>query len=162
MSKKKQPKEPRADNGQFLPGNTVGLNTRFQKGHDSSSKYSASYPEQMINYFLSSEHAFPTFAGFGVSIGVLIETLERWRDKYPQFKNAYALCKQIQEDRLCNGGLNRMYDPSMAKFLLQNNHGMREKSEQEINATANGAFKVEISYFDEENDNAGNKASDNT
>ena len=84
-------------------------------------KYKKEYCDKIIKYFdvppqrteyrrtfyadgmLKSEEpvtkpaVFPTFQGFANLIGVNITTLHEWRRNYPEFSQAFARAKQIQE-----------------------------------------------------------------
>lgn len=134
----------------FKKGNTIGMETRFKPGHKFSTKYSSEYIDSMYNYFSDSNNIFPTLEGFAVSAGISIRTLERWvhgEKKYPQMAITYAQCKAIQKEKLLLGGLTRAFDAQLVKFIAVNNHGMKEKVEQEVKGDAQ--FKVNISFFDD-------------
>lgn len=127
--------------GQFMRGNTIGEETRFQEGHDFSNKYKEEYCDKIIEYFSADSGKLPTLEGFASSIGVLVETLERWANANAQFKSSFELAKQMQKNKIITDALDRSYDGNFAKFLLVNCHGMREKSEVESTVQA----KVESS-----------------
>ena len=130
--------------GRFTPGNTIGEGTRFKPGNNISSKYNEKYCSDMIAYFMDEEVVFPTFEGYGIRIGVLAETLKNWTNTHPRFRDAHALCEQIQKERLIVGGLTRSFEPSFAKFIASNNHGMREKVEQEVKADTTLEVKINV------------------
>ena len=136
------------NSGQFKKGNTIGMETRFQKGHDVTCKYDEKYCEELISFFsdvkpeIIYEECYypdgtvkarrpasvipaqlPTFEGFAWKIGVTVGTLLN--------------------------GANKQYDGNFAKFLLMNNHGMSEKQMSE------NTFKIVYdnkSSIDEESD----------
>lgn len=162
------------NSGQFKKGNTIGMETRFQKGHDVTCKYDEKYCEELISFFsdvkpeIIYEECYypdgtvkarrpasvipaqlPTFEGFAWKIGVTVGTLLNWRDKYPHFANAYTRAIEKQKEILLINGANKQYDGNFAKFLLMNNHGMSEKQMSE------NTFKIVYdnkSSIDEESD----------
>lgn len=74
----------------------------------------------------------PTIEGFARFLGVNKTTLYEWSKEYPEFSNALEEIKTEQQERLINNGLNGDYNPTIAKLMLSSNHGMKEKSEQDI------------------------------
>lgn len=75
----------------------------------------------------------PSIAGFAIFIGVPKSTLNDWSHAHNEFREALIMLKQTQEAFLLNKGLNKLYDPQMSKFILMNNHGMKEKAEKTVN-----------------------------
>lgn len=137
------------ENGKFEKGNDIGKDTRFKPGHKLSSKYKEEYATELIKYFRDEDVVFPTVEGFAESKGLAIRTVHGWREdeeKYPQFAVAYAQAMAIQREKLLVGGLTRKFDASIVKFLAVNNHGMREKVEQEVKADT--TFTVNINVED--------------
>lgn len=132
------------EGGRFTPGNTIGEGTRFKPGNNISSKYNERYCKEIVEYFLDEEVIFPTFEEFGTRIGVLAETLKNWTMSHPRFRDAHALCEQIQKQRLIVGGLTRAFEPSFAKFVAASNHGMRDKVEQDIKADTTLEVKINV------------------
>jgi hypothetical protein len=73
---------------------------------------------------------FRTLAGFAArELGVDPDTLKEWRDKYPDFSAAYRQAKAIQRDMINAHAMSGGYNASFAKFMLVNNHNMKDKSE---------------------------------
>ena len=135
--------------GGFKKGNTIGFETRFQPGNIKASKYDESYCELMLNYFTDPDEVFPMFEGFANRLGVVSDTLREWRDTQPRFRDTYARCLDIQKQKLLVGGLTERFNAQIVKFMAINNHGMKEKIEQEFKGDA--TINVNISFFDEEN-----------
>lgn len=75
----------------------------------------------------------PSIAGFAIFLGVPKSTLNNWSRTHNEFREALIVLKQTQEAFLLNKGLNKLYDPQMSKFILMNNHGMKEKAEKTVN-----------------------------
>ena len=140
----------RKPNGQFQKGNDIGAETRFKPGNSYviKSKYKDEYCDAMLSYFMNEDIVFPTFEDFASSIGVLAETLKNWTIAHPRFRDIHARCTEIQKHRLLIGGLTERFNPQIVKFLAINNHGMKEKIEQDFKGDVE--FKVNISFFEDE------------
>ena len=146
-------KENRDSKGRFLPGHDEG----FLPGNKLQSKYQASYPDQLLRYFIDETELYPTLEGFAIKHNIKIRTLERWvnsPDKYPRLASVYAQCKAIQLDRLLIGGLVKKFDPQIVKFIAINNHGMKEKTES--NVKTDTELRVKIDFFDEDKNGENN------
>lgn len=135
----------------FESGNTIGMDTRFKPGHQLSCKYKAVYTDSLLAYFVqqSATNALPTIEGWAIENKLKIRTVYDWiekPEKYPHFADAYAQAKAIQKNMLMQKGLTETYNASLVKFLLSNNHGMKEKVEQDVNA--GGALQVNINVVD--------------
>jgi len=74
----------------------------------------------------------PTIEGFARFIDVNKSSLYEWESKEPEFSNALEKIRIEQQERLLNSGLSGAYNSTIAKLILSSNHGMREKSEQDI------------------------------
>jgi len=75
----------------------------------------------------------PTVEGFAVYIRVSKSTVYEWRAKYKEFSDALERISIEQQKRLLNNGLSGDYNPTIAKLVLSANHGMNEKTEQDLN-----------------------------
>ena len=148
MSEKKATKKPRGEHGHFLPGNTVGEETRFAKGNTLSKKYNDSYAEDILRYFREKLEAneVPFLGKWADRKGIDIKTAETWaknaEGEHARFSVAYAQCLEMQKISLMQGGLKSTFNPRIVEFLLKNIHGMKDKVEQEI--TGDTAFTVNI------------------
>lgn len=140
----------RKENGQFQKGNDIGKETRFKNGntYGIKPKYKDEYCEKMLAYFKNESVVFPTFEEFAGEIGVLAKTLKYWAEKHPRFGDIHARCTEIQKHKLLVGGLTERFSSQIVKFIAINNHGMKEKVEQNI--SGNSTLKVNISFFDDE------------
>lgn len=72
---------------------------------------------------------FPTFQGFASKIGVHVDTLHEWKDKHPEFSEAYTCAKQIQENIWLVNSMGNLYNAQFAKFFGINCLGYKEKIE---------------------------------
>ena len=69
-------------------------------------------------------------------------------EKYPHFAIAHSYMYTEQKKMLVLLGLTERYNAQLVKFLLSANHGMSEKSQQEINAKTDNTFRVDIKVID--------------
>ena len=89
-------------------------------------KYKKEYPLMMYRFFRSfSDSGAPSFQKFAVSIGVLSEDLESFRE-HKAFDRSYRECSEIRRDYLIDNALNRRFDPSFVKFLLSSDSEVGE------------------------------------
>lgn len=145
-------KKQRDERGRFVKGHTPLEGAGFQPGNVESLKYDPKYPEDMKLYFkqVSTEGNYPTFENYADSIDVTVRTLENWCEAYPLFKDAYDACKNLQKGTLIEGAMLGRYNPTFAKFVAVNCHGMKEKVESEVKGS--GGFNISIGYFEGEED----------
>lgn len=88
---------------------------------------------------------YPTFEGFAASIGVHRNTLRNWAEskdengnpRYPRFVQAYNYAKQMQLSICKENAMTKVYDSNFAKFVLINEHGMKEQQEVTTNISGN-------------------------
>ena len=84
----------------------------------------------------------PTKQGFALFIGVDDDTLDNWANAKddkgqlirPEFFGSLKKLMQLQATQLINDGIygGKEVNPTIIKLLLQNNHGMREKTDTDI------------------------------
>lgn len=141
----------------FEKGNTIGKETRFKAGHNLSKKYKAEYADDLLNYFKEMEDMdiieLPTLEGWAISRSISIRSVNNWvheEEKYPQFADKYAQALAIQKKKLALLGLKGSYNQRLVEFLLKNNHGMSDKTEQKVDQTVNGGVSIKVSYFEDE------------
>lgn len=124
--------------GLFQKGNTIGYETRFQKGHTLSKKYKDSYPSDILYYFITADPmTVPSAAKWAIEHGLSPSIIDVWAkdESKPLFVSAYKDCMRIQRDHLERLGLLGGYNEKMSEFLLKNCHGMKERVEQDITAS---------------------------
>jgi len=71
----------------------------------------------------------PTMCGLARLLEVDDETLLTWARQNPKFHATIAALKQQQQQILLNKGLSGDYNSTIAKLILSNNHGYRERTE---------------------------------
>lgn len=76
----------------------------------------------------------PKIESFALFIGVNKSSLYEWKDKYPEFSHALEKLMARQAEQLIDDGIygGKEVNPTIVKLLLQNNHGMREKTDTDI------------------------------
>ena len=94
-------------------------------------KYKREYAHKMISFFEKfvedGEPGMPQFGIFAVKfLRVTPQTLLNWCDEYPEFDEAYKLCKEIQRDYLVSRGLSGKNNPRMTQFVLSSCFKMSE------------------------------------
>ena len=129
----------------------------YAVGYGRPSSYQAELPQMMLAYFKTQAQEclkegedaqgnikmvgrkFVTFNGFAQTIGVSTSTLKSWSDavnadghyKYPEFREAYELCKDIQSDLIINGGLTGAYKGGFATMAAMNLMGWKNQAQNE-------------------------------
>ena len=130
----------------FKEGNEIGIDTRFKPGNTLSKKYKPEYADSLLLYFLTCEK-LPTIEEWAVQNNLAIRTVYDWttnEEKYPRFAATYTQAKAIQKTKLMQNGLAEIYNATLVKFLLINNHGMSEKIEQKVEGETSAAITVNI------------------
>lgn len=74
----------------------------------------------------------PTIEGLCDELKVSKTTLYAWAEAHPELLDALERLKAKQGRLLQSGGLMSKYAPVITKLMLSANHGMREKTEQDI------------------------------
>lgn len=91
----------------------------------------------------------PTHEGFAFFLNIAVSTLYEWAKKHKKFSEALEAIKAKQKQRLVQRGLEGTYNPQMAKLILSHNHGVHEKSVQEVKKDPNEEIKVDDLPLDE-------------
>ena len=142
-----------------------GVNCGKNQGHPTLWK--PEYNDEIIQFFdrkrfkvVTDDHlkpfvlaeAPPLFEDFAPKIGVCMDTMNEWKKpenvlKYPGFSESYAIANELQKSFLVTCGVVNAGSASFIQFMLKNNHGMRDKSEQEISGPDGGALKFNIMTY---------------
>lgn len=97
-------------------------------------KYNPQFIQEVDNYLseLNDTH-LPKLVSFALRIGVNQETLTEWGKVHPEFSVALSKIMERQQEQLIDDGIygGREVNAVIVKLLLQNNHGMRDKSDNE-------------------------------
>lgn len=104
-------------------------------------KYKAKFINQVVPYINSKKDTYdekgklkkvnlPTLDDFAVNyLRVSPKIIYNWEKVYPKFRIALDKIRQVQKQKLIDEGLSGRYNPAIAKLILSNNHGMREKTD---------------------------------
>ena len=77
----------------------------------------------------------PTLQGFALYINVSLDALEDWRKIHTEFSGALKNLMNRQAQQLINDGIygGKEVNATIVKLLLQNNHGMKERTDTTTN-----------------------------
>lgn len=101
-------------------------------------KYDPAFIEEVDTYLETTGREntkLPTKQGFALHIGVDDDTLVEWGKIYPEFSAALKKLMQTQHEQLVNDGIygGKEVNATIVKLLLQNNHGMKERTDTTTN-----------------------------
>lgn len=82
----------------------------------------------------------PTFERFAVNTGVSLDTLETWRQKFPEFEEAYKKCQALQKDMLNDLALRGFYNATYTAFAAKNLTDMCKDSDRDTNTSTRDAY----------------------
>jgi hypothetical protein len=136
--------EGRDSKGRFAEGNPSN------PGNDFALKYKEEYVD-LCRDFLSkceAEDAYPAKSKFARMVGVHACTLDEWAAKYPRFQSIMVDFEDLQKEILVKNGLIEKYNPGFTRFLLSANHGMKEKTESDVNVNGKADVGVRIEVVD--------------
>jgi hypothetical protein len=102
------------------------------------SKYEERFNEELDKYLETTgkeNMSLPTIQGFSLWLNVNDETLTEWAKRYPDFSATLGRLKKLQAKQLIDDGIygGKEVNATIVKLLLQNNHGMKERTDQTTN-----------------------------
>ncbi len=107
------------------------------RGKGRPTDYREEFVDKVYEYLEEIEtykNKLPTIQGFALFIGTSVDSIERWKDLYSDFCGALDELKNKQAQQLINDGIyNREANSTIIKLLLQNNHGMKERTDNTSN-----------------------------
>jgi len=79
--------------------------------------------------------SLPTIEGFAIYLNVSRDSLYEWAKKYPKFSDTLKIIEIRQKQQLIDDGIygGKEVNSTIVKLLLQNNHGMKERTDQTTN-----------------------------
>jgi len=98
-------------------------------------KYDPSFVAAVDEYILTTgkeQTHLPKIESFALYINVNKSTLYDWKKLYPEFSNALDRLMLKQAEQLIDDGIygGKEVNATIVKLLLQNNHGMKERTDQ--------------------------------
>jgi len=99
---------------------------------DDEYDYEKTIGEKSNSYEKRTRVNLPSIEGLAFELSVHKDTLYEWEDKYEEFSDALNKLRAKQARVVLNKGLSGDYNPTIAKLILSNNHGYKEKSETDV------------------------------
>ena len=101
-------------------------------------KYKPSANDELDNYLSTTgreQMSLPTIQGFSLWLNVNDDTLNEWSKRYPAFSATLERLKKLQAKQLIDDGIygGKEVNATIVKLLLQNNHGMKERTDTTTN-----------------------------
>lgn len=101
-------------------------------------KYDPSFIEEVDKYLATTgkeQMHLPKLQSFAIWLDVSMDALEDWKKLYPEFSGALAKIIKRQAEQLIDDGIygGKEVNSTIVKLLLQNNHGMRERTDVTTN-----------------------------
>lgn len=102
------------------------------------SKYDPSLCNELDKYLKTTgkeQMSLPTIQGFSLWLNVNDDTLNEWGKTYPEFSATLSKLKRLQAQQLIDDGIygGKEVNSTIVKLLLQNNHGMKERTDTTTN-----------------------------
>lgn len=102
------------------------------------SKYQEEFNEELDKYLATTgkeQTSLPTKQGFALWLGVDDETLNEWAKIHKEFSASLSRLMLLQAQQLINDGIygGKEVNATIVKLLLQNNHGMKERTDTTTN-----------------------------
>jgi hypothetical protein len=104
------------------------------EGGGAPTKYKEEYIA-LVDDFIArrkEENKIPTIEGFAYEVGVWKDVIYDWMKKHKKFANAIKNLMVMQSDWLQAGIVNNKANVAGGIFLLKNNHGFKDRTEQDI------------------------------
>jgi len=101
-------------------------------------KYHPSFVLEADKYLLTTgreQMHLPKLESFAIWLDVSMDALEDWRRLYPNFSGALQKIMKRQAQQLIDDGIygGKEVNSTIVKLLLQNNHGMKERTDTTTN-----------------------------
>lgn len=118
-------------------------------GSGRPSDYRPEYAEKMIQYFENAnawvinytdkgnaqvipKDCQPSFIKFARLCGIRRFQLLRWAKAHPEFAEAYAICKELQQEFICQAAGVGLMPSAWAIFQMRANHGITDQPRDEV------------------------------
>ena len=101
-------------------------------------KYNPNLCDELDKYLKTTgkeQMSLPTIQGFSLWLNVNDDTLNEWSKKHKQFSATIERLKRLQAQQLIDDGIygGKEVNATIVKLLLQNNHGMKERTDTTTN-----------------------------
>lgn len=101
-------------------------------------KYAPQYVDEVNKYLATTGKSFkhlPKIESFAIWLDINKDTLYEWAKLYPEFSDALEKIMRKQAEQLIDDGIygGKDVNATIIKLLLQNNHGMKERTDQTTN-----------------------------
>src|SRR3990167_1705568 len=101
-------------------------------------KYKPEFVYELDKYLETTgkeQMSLPTIQGFALWLGVDSDTLNNWSKRHKKFFGALKILKELQAKQLIDDGIygGKEVNSTIVKLLLQNNHGMKERTDTTTN-----------------------------
>jgi hypothetical protein len=98
------------------------------------SEYDPAYIQKVDDYLLTTgkeQTSLPTIEGYAIYLDVSRQSLYEWSKKYPEFSYTLKRIELRQKQQLIDDGIygGKEVNATIVKLLLQNNHGMKERTD---------------------------------
>jgi len=111
---------------------------KYTKKTGRPTKYSPNVNYELDKYLKTTSKkrmSLPTVQGFALWLDVDSDTLNNWAKKYKEFFGTLERLKLLQMIQLIDDGIygGKGVNTTIVKLLLQNNHGMKERTDTTTN-----------------------------
>lgn len=116
------------------------------------SEYDPKFVDRVLEYTEDSkkyDDPVPTIEGICDELGISKQTAYTWADKHPDFLDALEALKHKQGRLLQKYGLLNKTNAVITKLMLSANHGMAEKSEQDMKLSGSVSLGKILDQADE-------------
>lgn len=101
-------------------------------------KYLPEFVDALDDYLKTTgkeQMSLPTIQGFAIYLQVDSDTLNNWAKTHEEFFGTLKRLKELQAKQLIDDGIygGKEVNATIVKLLLQNNHGMKERTDQTTN-----------------------------
>lgn len=101
-------------------------------------KYKEELNQELDKYLKTTgkeQMSLPTIQGFSLWLGINDDTLNEWTKEYSEFSATIEKLKKLQAKQLIDDGIygGKEVNATIVKLLLQNNHGMKERTDTTTN-----------------------------
>ena len=110
--------------GQFIEGNKCAEKWTEEEA--------VKLGDELLDWMKDSNKRIYFKEFFAIEKGIYPAICKRLIERFEPFAYRIEMAKQIQEVRIAGGCLTNELNSSMGKFLLSANHGMSEKTIQEV------------------------------